>query len=134
MNNVEIETLIWNRIAEWDHEVHGSEQFSRFAMENANFEIPESGLWYEVTIQHGMNYMSGMADKPMTRELGALVIQIFSPENTLTFEAKKMGDSLARHFQYYQKGKLTMLTASAHSVGLTEVGYQYNVRIPFRYN
>ena len=130
MNDATIERLIILRLMEWE----GYGDGSRFELENVNFEIPSDGHWYRATVQQGTNLMSGMADQPMTRELGALVIQMFWEKNQMTYKLKALADSLGKHFQYYQKDKLTMLTASGINVGETDKGYQYNVRVPFRYN
>ena len=78
--------------------------------------------------------MVGMADKPCTRELGAVVVQIFSPSNKSTLDAIQKADSLGSHFQYKRIDKLEFMTASVINVPERENGYQINVRIPFRYN
>lgn len=106
----------------------------RVALDNVNFKTPTDGLWYRLTVQHGINLMVGMADTPCTRELGALVVQIFYPNNRITRPAKQVADSLGSHFQYYRTGKLEFMTASIINVPERENGYQINVRIPFRYN
>lgn len=106
----------------------------RVAIDNRNFNTPADGLWYRLTVQHGVNLMVGMADTPCTRELGAVVVQIFYPNNQVTRPAKQVADSLGSHFQYYRTGKLEFMTASIINVPQREDGYQLNVRIPFRYN
>lgn len=106
----------------------------RVALDNRNFKTPSDGIWYWLTIQHGVNLMAGMADEPMTRELGAAVIQIFYPNNTNTRTAKQIADSLGNHFKYYRIDKLELMTPSVINVPQREDGYQLNVRIPFRYN
>lgn len=106
----------------------------RLASDNVNFKTPADGLWYRLTIQHGINLMVGMADKPCTRELGAVVVQIFYPSNKVTRPAKIIADSLGSHFQYYSIDKLEFMTASLINVPERENGYQINVRIPYRYN
>ena len=164
MNNELIETLILARMKEWCDIVGlgglfryaDSERFAdsnyrvtigrlsyfdadlnslkRLALDNKNFKTPSDGLWYRLTVQHGINQMVGMADKPCTRELGAVVIQLFYPNNITTRPAKQLADSLGDHFQYYRTGKLELLTASIINVPERENGYQMNVRIPYRFN
>lgn len=112
----------------------GMNDLKRVALDNVNFKTPADGLWYRLTVQHGINLMVGMADTPCTRELGALVVQIFYPNNRITRPAKQVADSLGSHFQYYRTGKLEFMTASIINVPERENGYQLNVRIPFRYN
>lgn len=107
----------------------------RYAPDNINFpNKPIDGIWYSLTVQHGVNLMVGMADKPCTRELGAVVVQITYPNNKNTNMAMSMADAFGSHFQYYRTGKLEFLTASVINVPERENGYQINVRIPFRYN
>ena len=164
MNNELIETLILTRMKEWgdivglggifryadkqrfadkyyrvtigrlDYFDADMNDLKRLALDNKNFKTPSDGLWYRLTVQHGVNLMVGMADKPCTRELGAVVIQIFYPNNRITRPAKQIADSLGNHFQYYSTGKLEFLTASIVNVPERKDGYQLNVRIPYRFN
>lgn len=120
-----------NKIFYFDNKVN---DLKRLALDNVNFKTPSDGLWYRLTIQHGINLMVGMADKPCTRELGAVVVQIFYPSNKVTRPAKIIADSLGSHFQYYSIDKLEFMTASLINVPQREDGYQINVRIPYRYN
>lgn len=129
MNNELIESLILAHMKSWTYFNE-----ARFAVDNVNFITPTDGIWYRLTIQHGINLMVGMADTPCTRELGAVAIQIFYPNNKRTESVKRLTDSLGSHFQYYRNGKLEFMTASVINVPERENGYQINVRIPFRYN
>lgn len=129
MNSALIESLILNHMRAW-----ASFQPTRFAEDNINFTTPVDGIWYRLTVQHGINLMVGMADTPCTRELGAVVVQVFYPSNKRTESAKRLADSLGSHFQYYRTDKLEFMTASVINVPERENGYQLNVRIPFRYN
>lgn len=129
MNNALIDSLIQAHMKVWQHF-----QPLRFAEDNINFKTPSDGMWYRLTVQHGINLMAGMADEPMTRELGAAVIQIFYPNNKRTESAKRLADSLGDHFKYYRIDKLELMTPSVINVPQRENGYQINVRIPFRYN
>ena len=109
-------------------------QATRYALDNINFKTPLDGVWYRLTVQHGINLMVGMANEPCTRELGAVAIQIFYPNNKKTDMAMSMADAMGSHFQYKRIDKLEFLTASVINVPERENGYQINVRIPFRYN
>lgn len=129
MNNELIDSLILAHMRAWQHF-----QPLRFAEDNINFKTPLDGIWYRLTVQHGINLMVGMADTPCTRELGAVVVQIFYPNNQNTLSAKRLADQIGSHFQYYRTGKLEFMTASVINVPQREDGYQINVRIPFRYN
>lgn len=129
MNNELIEKLILAHMRAWPHF-----QQARFAEDNINFKPPLDGIWYRLTVQHGINLMVGMASEPCTRELGAVVVQIFYPNNRTTDSAKRLADQIGSHFQYYRTGKLEFMTASVINVPQRENGYQLNVRIPYRFN
>ena len=129
MNNATIHSFINYHFKSWQYF-----QPTRNATDNVNFKTPDDGIWYRLTVQHGINLMVGMADTPCTRELGAVVVQIFYPNNQNTLSAKRLADQIGSHFQYYRTGKLEFMTASVINVPERENGYQLNVRIPFRYN
>lgn len=128
MNSALIESMIDSRMRSWVNF-----QPERYATDNVNFK-PPLGTWYRLTVQHGINLMVGMADTPCTRELGAVVVQIFYPNNQNTLSAKRLADQIGSHFQYKRIDKLEFMTASVINVPERENGYQINVRIPFRYN
>ena len=128
MNSAVIHDLIISHFKAW-----ANFRPDRNATDNVNFKPPE-GTWYRLTVQHGINLMVGMADTPCTRELGAVVVQIFYPNNRTTDSAKRLADQIGSHFQYYRTGKLEFLTASIINVPERENGYQLNVRIPYRFN
>ena len=128
MNSALIESMIDSHMRSW-----ANFQPERYAADNVNFK-PPLGTWYRLTVQHGINLMVGMAATPCTRELGAVVVQIFYPNNQNTLSAKRLADQIGSHFQYYRTGKLEFMTASVINVPERENGYQINVRIPFRYN
>ncbi len=129
MNNALISSLIDEHFKAWPHF-----QPDRNAADNVNFKTPSDGIWYRLTVQHGINLMVGMAKEPCTRELGAVVIQVFYPNNKQTTSIKRLADSLGGHFEYKILGKLHLLTASVVNVPERDNGYQINVRIPYRYN
>ena len=128
MNSALIESMIDSRMRSL-----ANFQPDRYATDNVNFK-PPLGTWYRLTVQHGINLMVSMADTPCTRELGAVVVQIFYPNNQNTLSAKRLADQIGSHFQYYRTGKLEFMTASVINVPERENSYQLNVRIPFRYN
>lgn len=108
----------------------------RVTSENVNYTPPTTGVWARVTVLGGINFISGLADTPCTREVGTLVIQCFDRENTSIIGVKTFADNLAKHFAYYQTDKLELLAPSVIYVGLnTDTKFfQYNVSIPYRYN
>lgn len=129
MNNALIDSLIQAHMKAWSGFVA-----QRYATDNVNFETPSDGIWYMLTVQHGINLMVGMGNEPCTAELGAVVIQIFYPNNKRTESVKRLADSLGNHFKYHSVDKLKLMTPSAINVPQREDGYQINVRIPFRFN
>lgn len=129
MNNALIESLILAHMRAWPNF-----QQARFAEDNINFDTPSDGMWYRLTVQHGINLMVGMGNEPCTAELGAVVIQIFYPNNKRTESVKRLADSLGDHFKYHSVDKLKLMTPSAINVPKREDGYQINVRIPYRFN
>ena len=128
MNNAIIEQLVRARVADWEYF-----EVEKFTSENINFDTPE-GIWFELFIQSGANTVVGIADRPIVRELGAVVIQIYCNKNEMTGRVKELADSLGEHLRHYQSGKLTLLTPSATNVGASNGGYLYSVRVPYRYN
>lgn len=104
-------------------------------MPNANFTPPPNEIWYRLTIQKGINRMSGMGSKPKTRERGAVVVEIFVPENDGTLNAVRQADSLSKHLGYYRDGFLELMTPSTVNVPFdTNLSkYKLNVRVPYRY-
>lgn len=129
MNNALIDSLIQAHMKAWSGFVA-----QRYATDNVNFQTPSDGIWYTLTVQHGINLMVGMGNEPCTRELGAVVVQVFYPNNKQTASIKRLADSLGGHFQYHRDGKLELMTASIINVPERENGYQLNIRIPYRFN
>lgn len=131
MNSIEIEKQIITRLL-----AYPNLDKTRITRENVNYTPPTTGVWARVTIQGGINFMSGMADTPCTREVGTLIIQCFDRENMGTGNVKTFADNLAKHFAYYQTNNLELLAPSVIDVGFdpNTKFYQYNVSIPYRYN
>lgn len=129
MNNALIDSLIREHMMAWSGFVA-----QRYATDNVNFETPSDGIWYRLTVQHGINLMVGMADTPCTRELGAVAIQVFYPNNKQTSSVKRLADSLGNHFGYHRVQGLEFMTPSVINVPGREDGYQINVRVPFRFD
>lgn len=129
MNNTTISSLIDEHFKAWPHF-----QPDRNATDNINFKVPSDGIWYRLTIQHGINVTVGMASKPCVRETGIVTIQVFYPNNKNTMSVKRLADSLGDHFQHHHVGNLKLRTSSANDVPNREDGYQINVNIPYWYN
>lgn len=107
---------------------------SKVARVNHNFTPPVTGVWYRVNIIGGVNVVACINEKPCTREIGTLIIQVFDRENTGTAKIKQACDELASHFAYFSQENLELLTPSVVFVGVDNGFCQYNVSIPYRYN
>lgn len=131
MNNIEIERLIMAKLL-----TYPNLDLTRVQRENFNFTTPLSGMWIKASVKPSTSFMSGMADKPCTREIGIFYIQIFNKENNGTGKQKAYADNLANHFEYYKIDKLELLTPTLVDVGFdsTVNAYQMNLQVPYRYN
>ena len=99
-----------------------------------NFQTPADGIWYTLTVQHGINLMVVWQANPAQGSWALWSVQIFYPNNKQTASIKRLADSLGGHFQYHRDGKLELMTASIINVPERENGYQLNIRIPYRFN
>ena len=131
MHSIEIEKLINTRLLALPNL-----DLKRVAWVNQNFTIPTTGLWIRPTVLGGINFMSGMADKPCLRENGTFIIQVFCRENEGTGNLKRFADALAQHLAYYKADKLELLTPSIIDAGFdpSTKFYQINVSVAYRYN
>ena len=88
------------------------------------------------TVLGGVNFMSGMSDKPCSREVGTVIVQCFDREGQGTGNLKRFADALAQHLAYYKADKLELLTPSIIDAGFdpSTKFYQMNVSIEYRYN
>ena len=130
MHSIEIEKLINARLLALPNL-----DLKRVAWVNKNFKPPTTGFFIRPTILGGINFMSGMSDKPCLRENGTFIIQVFCRENEGTGNAKVYADSLAKHFAFYKVDKLEILAPSVITVGIDDNNfYQINVSLPYRYN
>lgn len=131
MHSIEIEKLINARLLALPNL-----DLKRVAWVNQNFTIPKAGLWIRPTVLGGINFMSGMSDKPCSREVGTVIVQCFDREGQGTGNLKRFADALAQHLAYYKADKLELLTPSIIDAGFdpNTKFYQINVSIGYRYN
>lgn len=129
MNNIVIERLIMQHLAKLPNL-----DKSKVARVNQSFTPPRNGVWVRVTLLGGVNFISGMADVPCTREVGTLVVQVFDRLGKGTADIKTFCDELAKHLAYYTAEQLELLTPSLVYVGTDDEFIQYNVSVPYRYN
>lgn len=107
---------------------------TKVARVNHNFTPPPTGIWYRVNIVGGVNVVACINEKPCTREIGTLILQVFDRENNGTAKLKQACDELAKHFAYFSQENLELLTPSIINVGVDNGFYQMNVSISYRYN
>ena len=128
MNSVTIEQLILSHIKRWEH-------FNPALMgkDNTNFKPPKNGVWGRVTVLGGINHINSMSDEPCVLEVGTLIVQLFTSENSGTVAIKTQADSLAKHLKCKQLGRLELLAPSIISVPSVDGIYQINISVPYRY-
>lgn len=103
------------------------------AWENKAFTPPSAGVWARVTIQYAPSVIACLADVPQTRDIGAVVIQVFDRLNAGTANINQVSDSLRTWLQYYKVSGLELLQGSKLTVGSDGNGfYQINLRFEFR--
>lgn len=129
MNSTTIERLILSHIARWEH-------FNPALMgkDNVNFKPPKKGVWGRVTVLGGINHINSVSDEPCVLEVGTLIVQLFTAENSGTVEIKTQADSLAKHLKAKQLERLELLAPSIINVGNSDGFYQVNVSVPYRYH
>lgn len=128
MNTLTIENIVMRHLMTWS-------QFdkSRTARNNMNFTPPADGVWLWVSIQGGINMIASISDSPCIREIGQVSIEVFDRLNVGTGAAKRVADSLARHFSAKLIDELELQAASIIEVGVDGEFYKFNVTIPYFY-
>jgi len=106
---------------------------SHVTYENYTFTPPASGVWCRVTIQNADSVVACLGDRPHTRDLGAIVIQIFDKQGTGTKNINQVADSLRDWLEYYKVTGLELLQGSKQTIGSDGNGfYQINLRFEYR--
>ena len=90
-------------------------------------------VWSRVTVQYADSIIACLGDKPHTRDLGNVVIQVFDRLNADVVNINKKADSLRLWLEYYKVGDLELLQGSKITLGADGNGfYQINLRFEFR--
>lgn len=129
MHSQDIEIKVLALVRDW-----GGLPLDRIQRPNRGFNPPNDKIWARITVQHGTNMVACIVDKPTTRVLGAVVLQLFCPVANGTSEINRLADSFSTFAGYYRIEQLELLVPSIVDVGEYTGFYQLNVRIPFRYN
>lgn len=106
------------------------------------FTAPANQIWAKITISNAQPFIASIGNKPRTRTVGIIFIQLFAPLSVGTIELSRLADLWAEHMAFYRTGHLEMLEAGIINVGHSaEVGnpssmnfYQYNVNVSYRVN
>ena len=101
--------------------------------DNMNFRPPKKGIWGRVTVLGGINHINSVSDEPCVLEVGTLIVQLFTAENSGTVAIKTQADSLAKHLKAKQLERLELLTPSIINVPSIDGIYQINITVPYRY-
>lgn len=127
---------VTNRVIGWNGLVPNPSvtgAFLNMAFENKTFTPPSTGVWGRLTIQNSDGIVACLGSVPHTRDLGAVVIQVFDRQGAGTKAMKKFMDGLRTLLEYYKVGGLELLQGSPTTVGADGNGfYQINLRFEFR--
>lgn len=105
----------------------------RVTYENYTFTPPASGVWCRVTIQNADSMIACLGAVPQTRDLGAIVIQVFDRQGAGTKNINVVADSLRAWLEYYKVSGLELLQGSKQTIGSDGNGfYQINLRFEYR--
>lgn len=88
--------------------------------------------WARLTILHGDSFTSSVGGKPCVRRTGLIELQIFTDEGVGTRPGFVLADSWADHIQYWQKGHIETLAASAHRSNPSNGWQMMLISTPFR--
>ncbi len=99
------------------------------AWENVAFESPNKSAWVRLTILNGSsNYR---AINGLKRNLGIIDVQIFTPINSGTSEAREYADTVRGIFESKKFSDVVCDVASINTIGADSVWHQVNVTIPY---
>lgn len=63
--------------------------------------------WVRLSILDGDSFTACIGDKPEPRRTGIIMLEIYTDVGGGSAEARKIADSLAAHFEYWQQDKLS---------------------------
>jgi len=104
--------------------------------ENVRFDEPKGRSWVRLTIVNALGFPLSINSGMSERHNGVIVVQIFTPKDGGTAEAKALADKVSdifrtRKLEVADSGIIQTFVPSAMNVGTREGWYQLNVRTPF---
>lgn len=104
--------------------------------ENVEFKEPTNQTWVALFINPGMGFQASLNPSPTHRIPGVIIVQVFTPKDTGTAQARKLADTAADIFRRLvltdpAAGKLVCRTPTLRPVGVEQGWYQMNVVIPY---
>lgn len=101
---------------------------------NRPFTVPTTGTWGRVTFTGGDGFIAGLADTPLTRKTGNVIIQLFERKDKGIAGLTALADSLAAHLEYYSFDAMELISGGTIVAGQDGDFYQINVVVPYRVN
>ncbi len=105
--------------------------------ENTAFEPTHGVAWVRLSIREGEGNQIELAANPLHKFAGLIIVQVFTPENTGTSDARLLADVAAECFRSVSfaagaSGQITCQTPSAQTIGVDDAGwFQINVVAPY---
>lgn len=103
---------------------------------NVPFKQPPAGEWIAPSVIPGDGVQASLGDSKLERQLGVLMVQVFTPKNSGDRRAKALADLVAALFRYKtiaDSGVNVIFRAPAvGDVGERIDSYQVNVNVPFQ--
>lgn len=87
--------------------------------------------WVRLTIVDGDSFTSCIGDRPEPRRTGVIMLEIYTKRDTGSAEARRVADSLASHFEYWQEGKLSTNAGRIVNVPAETNYYRRNFLVGF---
>jgi len=108
----------------------------RIAYENVKFKQPTSGSWVRLTIRNGDARQASIANSPLNRYIGVIVVDVFVPEDTGTATARQLAESAAAVFRNVQfsvtgSGTITTRVPTIFPVGVQNGWLQLSMSVAF---
>lgn len=103
---------------------------------NVPWKQPTSGEWVALTIIPGDGRQDSLGSGKLERQLGIIVVQVFTPKGGGSRRSLTLADSVASVFRYQTLSDanvaVVLRTPMLTNVGERSDAYQDNVRVPFQ--
>lgn len=112
----------------------GLDQYSKGYENRQDVTPPQSGLWAQMYITHGLRNITSVGSEPCTRRTGVVTIDVFVRKGQGTANINNLTDSLEDWFSFYQDGSLWLDAARTINDRGSDTYYQSTVYIPYTYD